>query len=84
VVEKQTGRRPKELDPPVDFPNLLIHVWNAFISLSGTRQAGFSGPGPISYRDIKDWMDLTKNRLSPRDVELVVDLDKIYLRVING
>lgn len=82
-IERQTGRKPQELISPVEFPVLLLHVWSAFIALSNSRTPGFSGANPITYRDILDWKALTHNVLSPRDVQAIMELDGVYLKIMN-
>ena len=82
-VERQTGRRPTALEGP-DFPMLVSHIWSAFILLSNTRSAGFSGPNPISYAEIKTWKELTETPLDAREVEAIKSLDQVYMRVMNG
>lgn len=72
------------MEPPVGFPSVLANVWSAFCDLSNTRSQGFSGPNPIGYRDIKDYMELTEMPLSPRDVKSIRDLDTVYMRAANG
>lgn len=62
----------------------MSHVWSAFISLSNSRSAGFSGPNPITYEQIKAWKELTDTPLDARDVEAVVRIDAVYMRVANG
>jgi len=66
------------------FPQLVSHVWSAFISLSNTRTAGFNGPNPITYEQIKAWKDLTDTPLDSRDVEAVMAIDKVYMRAADG
>lgn len=83
-VERQTGRSLKELESPTDFPDILAHVWSAFCALSNCRSQGFSGPNPISYSDIKDYIELTESPLSPREVKLIRDLDGVYMRTAHG
>lgn len=83
VVERQTGNTPKELEGP-DFPYPVAYLWSAFISLSSARTAGFSGPNPITYEQIKAWKELTYEPLSSRDVEAIKRLDAVYMRVMNG
>ena len=82
-VERQTGRRPEALDGP-DFPELMAHVWSAFISLSKTRTVGYSGPNPISYEQIKAWKELTETPISAWEIEAVNRLDAVYLGEINN
>lgn len=61
----------------------MSHVWSAFISLSNSRSAGYSGPNPITYEQIKAWKELTDTPLDARDVEAVVRIDAVYMRVAN-
>ena len=82
-VERQTGKTPQALIGP-QFPTLVSHIWSAFVSLSKARSVGFSGPNPISYQDIKAWLELTNQTLSSRDVESIIKLDAIFLRNQNG
>jgi hypothetical protein len=83
-VERQTKLSLKELEDPCEFPDLLVNVWSAFCDLSNCRTQGFSGPNPISYRDIKDYMELTDTTLSSREVKLLIKLDGVYMRAANG
>lgn len=62
----------------------LSHVWSAFISLNRSRSMGFSGPNPIGYEQILAWKKLTGTPLDVREVEAVMSLDTIYMRVTNG
>ena len=82
AVERQIGRKPKELDGP-DFPELLAYVWSAFISLNSARTVGFNGPNPISYPDILAWKELTGNSISFWEIEAIKNLDAVYMRVSN-
>jgi hypothetical protein len=83
-VERQTGRSLQELEPTVVFPDLLANVWSAFCDLSNTRSQGVNGPNPISYRDIKDYKEMTEMPISPREVKSLRDLDMVYMRTANG
>tara|TARA_R110002072_G_scaffold196255_1_gene353690 strand:+ start:515 stop:772 length:258 start_codon:yes stop_codon:yes gene_type:complete len=82
-VQRQTGLELKELDGP-DFPTLVSHIWSAFISLSNSRIGGFNGPNPISYDTIKAWKELTETPLSAWEVEAIIEIDLVYMRVNNG
>jgi hypothetical protein len=83
-VERQTGRRPQALEPPVGFPPLMEHVWSAFIALSGSRSAGFSGPNPINYEQIKAFKELTDTPLDAWEIQAIMRLDRAYMGVANG
>jgi len=52
--------------------------------LSTGRTAGFSGPNPITFEQIKAWKELTGEVLSTRDVEAIKALDTVYIKVMNG
>jgi hypothetical protein len=45
---------------------------------------GQAVPNPITYEGIKAFMDVTLTPLTPRDVEVIKKLDKIYLEVMNS
>jgi hypothetical protein len=82
-VERQTGKRPKELDGP-EFPRKASHLWSAFLDLSNTRQQGMSGPLPISYLEIKTYCELYGIELDPVDVDAIKRLDNAFLRTANN
>ncbi len=78
-VERQIGRKIEALESPTEFPVLISHVWSAFITLSNSRSAGFSGPNPITYEQIKAWKDLTETPLASWEVEAIKRLDVVYM-----
>ena len=81
-VERQIGQTPLALQGP-EFPELLDHVWSAFLSLNRTRGQGFSGPASITYQDIKTWQEVTGHRLLPWEVDVVIRLDTLFLKVVS-
>ena len=83
-VERQIGHKPKELEPPTEFPTLLSHVWSAFIDLNNSRTMGFSGPNPITYSEIKAWKELTHTPLCPWEIKAIKLVDVQYVRVMNS
>ena len=83
-VERQTKRRPEALEPPTSFPQLMSHVWSAFCVLSNSRTAGFSGPNPITYEEIKAWKELTETPIAPWEIEAIKSLDTVYMGIANG
>ena len=82
-MEKQTGRRPKDLEGP-EFPYELSHLWSAYLSLSSGRASGFNGPQGLSFSEIKAWSELTATPITPADVDVIKKLDTLYLRAANG
>ena len=82
-VWKSTGKKPDKLDLPY-FPSLLKYIWDSFLILSQGRQAGMSGPQPLTYTDIKSWVELTGYEVTPFELEVIKKLDSTYIKVING
>ncbi len=37
------------------------------------------GPNPISYRDLADWMRITKIDLRPWELNAILTLDRIWM-----
>jgi hypothetical protein len=62
----------------------MAHVWSAFITLSNTRTAGFSGPNPITYEQIKAWKELTETPIFPWEVTAIKRVDTVYMGIANG
>jgi len=83
-VERQIGRRPEALEPPTEFPQLMAHVWSAFITLSNSRTQGFSGPNPITYEQIKAWKELTETPVSAWEIVAIKRVDVVYMGIANG
>ena len=70
-----------ELEPPVEFPELLSHVWASFIELHNARASGGMGPSSITYEAIESWMQVTGNILLPWEVGAIKRLDMVWLKV---
>lgn len=79
-VEKQIGYTPEALENPTIFPRLLSYIWSAFVDLNSARTAGFSGPNPITYTEIKAWKELTETPLSAWDIQALKRLDQVFIR----
>jgi len=78
-VEKQLGRTPASLIGP-EFPELLSHLWMMFIDLSNSR----SDRIPLTYTEIKAYKDLTETPLSAKDIEVIKELDALWLKVMHS
>jgi len=42
-----------------------------------------SGPLPITYQDMKAYMEVTGSKLTKVDVELIKKLDDVYLEILS-
>lgn len=79
MVQKTTGRKPKELEALVDFPVSMQFVWKYFIDLSDSRTLSMNGVNPITYSDIKAYFELHKIDNYPWEVDVIKKLDKLML-----
>lgn len=76
------GKPLDELKGP-KFPDCLEHIWSAFLELNETRLIN-QVANPITYGEIKDFMETTYTVLSPRDIKVITKLDKEYRDVMNS
>lgn len=79
MIWKKTGVVPEQLN--LEIPELFYDVWTWFLELHAARSSNGFGPNTISYTEIKAWSDLTERRLTPHQVALIKQLDRI---VLNG
>ena len=78
---RSQGARIPEIDDAPPFPDLLTHVWQAFVELHNARPAGGMGPGPLTYETIEAYMRVTGNRLAGWEVGAVKRVDHAWLKV---
>jgi hypothetical protein len=70
-------------DPNPDLPPVGFEfLWSVFKELSAARQSGFS-PCPIAFRDIESWVNLTGYRLAGWEVDVIRQLDEVWMGVVN-
>lgn len=72
AIAEQTGDFSEIEGEPI--PGIVSHVWDWFIELSNAR-----GEGAISYSEIKAWVELTGNQLTPFELKLIKKLDVLLL-----
>jgi len=77
-VEEQLGRTPEALVGP-EFPELLSHLWLSFVDISNRR----SERKPLTYTEVKDFMQTMGEPLLPREVETIIKLDQLWLKVMD-
>lgn len=65
------------------FPDLVTHVWAAFLELHNGRTYGMSGPNPISYDTIYFWCCMTGIELTPWEISVIKDLDNEYIKAMG-
>lgn len=67
----------RQLEGP-ELPYLHAELWGWFLELDRARG---QGPAALAYESIEAWARLTGRRLSPDDVALIVDLDRLGFQV---
>ncbi len=64
------------------FPWLGRHLWQWFGELSRERDyAGMGDPLPLKARDIRGWMALYHRHPTPPEMEILRDLDTLWLNI---
>lgn len=74
-AERATGKWQEALHPEPP-PEVLAHVWDWFLELHLARV-----DGPITYPDIAEWSRLTGRAVEPWEVDLLKQMDGLYLRM---
>lgn len=85
LVYETTGIKPKELEilQEQECPYEFFHIWLAFQALSTTRSNNGFGPDPITYSEIAAYMQCMEDELSSEDIEILKQVDLIYLSKIS-
>lgn len=61
----------------------MENVWSAFYALTQTRGQGINGLLPITYTEIKAWMELTETVLTPWEISTLKRLDSVFIKVMT-
>lgn len=64
-----------------EFPDVVGHVWLAFLELHSGRTYHMGGPNPITWSDIKAWSDLMQEHLKDWEIRAIKALDGVWLAV---
>lgn len=67
--------------PP--FPLALTYLWRAFMRLRCRAAPTMSGPGPVTFGDLESYTRLTRMSLAPWEVQIIENLDDIYLASVG-
>lgn len=79
-VEKDTKRRPIELDGP-ELPNTTAYLWDWYLLLSSGRQPTGFGLGPLTYSEIDAFARLMGVTFKSWEVLAMKMLDATYLSI---
>lgn len=72
---RQTGIKPKELEDLKELPESCTQVWRWFIDLNNSRSSNGFGVNPISYSDIKSYIDLIGVNIEDWELQLIKQFD---------
>lgn len=76
----QVAEWPKEYKQPVP-PEIVRDVWEWYWDLRAATEAGFAGPQPVKYSEVKAWSDLMKIPICPEQVRYLRIMDSEYLNI---
>ena len=79
VYNEQAGA-----DTPLqpEIPVCGAHVWEWWWKLNNRRQPGFESVAPLSYTEIKSWLELTGKIVAPEEVEWLIEMDNAFLNTV--
>lgn len=72
-----------ELDVP-PFPMEVAHIWTAWARIRNRTANCEMGLAPLGWLDIKAFVRLTGQHLSPPDIELIEVIDDAYLAAASA
>lgn len=79
MVERIKGIKPDELINPAELPLFLEPLWQDFLNLNQSRQAGMA-INPLTYSEIDAYARLTKTTFSKSEVLVIKQLDSLLLK----
>ncbi len=75
-----TGKiHPMLVEPGI--PPVARELWDAYLRLSASRRAGM-GISPLALVDIEAWCRLTGVRLTPWELDTLIDLDSACVAIL--
>lgn len=83
-LARTTGQIVPELEPPVDLPFVVEHVWEYWSQLHSGRSNNGFGPNPLGWQEIQAWATLTGTRLRSWEITALKRLDVLYLIAHQG
>lgn len=58
------------------------HVWAWFWELNTRRQPGFDTISPMTFTEIKNWIELTGKNVEPIEIQWLIEMDNAWLNQI--
>jgi hypothetical protein len=82
-IERQTGKKPKQLAEIPEMPGVLMYLWDWFCALDSGRGGNGFGLNPLSYSEIQAWATLMQVQLAPWEVDAIKRIDAVRIRIAN-
>ena len=76
-VEQSTGRSHV---PDVEIPPHGSHIWEWFWTLSNARGSSGFGASPLSYTEIRAWIEVTGLTVHPWEIDAIRAMDGAYMQ----
>lgn len=70
---------PLELEREEEVPDEVAYIWAWFQELHAARGSSGFAPSPISYSEIFAWAQLTGREPEPWEIQVLKDIDMVYL-----
>ena len=78
MIEKRSAEAREKLTP-IKYDECLQYIWGWFCDLSGGRGYSETGPGPLTYTEIKAWSELTKQKPEAWEIKTLKRIDRIFI-----
>lgn len=72
-----------QLEESPEIPFYLEHIWAWFWQIHRGRSHGMAGPNPITWENILAWRDLLEIQIRPIEIEIINEMDSMYLKYIS-
>lgn len=72
-----------QLEDCPDIPFYIEHIWEWYWQIKKGIQPGFSGSPPLTWDGIKAWKELLNIQIRPIEVEILYEIDSVYLKCIS-
>lgn len=83
AVWKTTGRKPPELEPPCELPEVFYEPWSLFLRLNSKRTSNGFGPNSLSYTELKSFFDLINYQPDAWELDMIERFDDIAMQVYS-
>lgn len=78
-IAKQTGEDPPELTDGPDLPEVVSYIWEWFLELHTSREAGKA----LSFNELESWARLTGRHVMTWEINAIKRMDLEYLQQIK-